>query len=180
VIGWRGHRAISQGLIDAASPPDALMMIELTAAVRLPAHAVSGGARGQRRRHAAGRHRAPAGITQVSTVISGLPMVTMPLAFQRAIIGQSLSCSVPTAVSCVILFADFADPGAQAGRRGQTGEVRGAQRSARDVWRFARGGPISPPRQRSRVRARAPSPRGRPALDRTALQSASDRPRAGA
>ena len=29
------------------------------------------------------------GITQVSTVISGLPMVTMPLAFQRAIIEQS-------------------------------------------------------------------------------------------
>ena len=35
------------------------------------------------------------GITQVSTIISGLPMVTMPLAFQRAIIEQSLELLGP-------------------------------------------------------------------------------------
>jgi phosphatidylethanolamine/phosphatidyl-N-methylethanolamine N-methyltransferase len=87
-----GTGAISQGLIDAGLPPEALMMIELDRHLfdylrtRFPAvHVVNGDAT---RLVDIVRQQ---GITQVGTVISGLPMVTMPLAFQRAIIEQSFA-----------------------------------------------------------------------------------------
>src|SRR5690606_39825907 len=81
----------SQGLIDAGLPPEALMMIELDRPLfeylrqRFPAVRVVNG--DATRLVDIVRQQ---GITDVSTVISGLPMVTMPLAFQRAIIQQSL------------------------------------------------------------------------------------------
>jgi phosphatidylethanolamine/phosphatidyl-N-methylethanolamine N-methyltransferase len=86
-----GTGAISQGLIDAGLPPEALMMIELDRPLfeylrqRFPAVRVVNG--DATRLVDIVRQQ---GITQVSTVISGLPMVTMPLGFQRAIIEQSL------------------------------------------------------------------------------------------
>jgi phosphatidylethanolamine/phosphatidyl-N-methylethanolamine N-methyltransferase len=85
-----GTGAISQGLIDSGLPPDALMMIELDRPLftylrrRFPGVRVVNG--DATRLVDIVRQQ---GITQVSTVISGLPMVTMPLAFQRAIIEQS-------------------------------------------------------------------------------------------
>jgi phosphatidylethanolamine/phosphatidyl-N-methylethanolamine N-methyltransferase len=85
-----GTGAISQGLIDAGLPPEALTMIELDRPLfeylrqRFPAVRVVNG--DATRLVDIGRQQ---GITHVSTVISGLPMVTMPLAFQRAIIEQS-------------------------------------------------------------------------------------------
>ena len=85
-----GTGAISQGLIDAGIPPDALMMIELDRQLfdylrtRFPAVRVVNG--DATRLVEIVRQL---GIARVSTIISGLPMVTMPLAFQRAIIEQS-------------------------------------------------------------------------------------------
>jgi phosphatidylethanolamine/phosphatidyl-N-methylethanolamine N-methyltransferase len=85
-----GTGAISQGLINAGLPPEALMMIELDQPLfrylrgRFPAVKVVNGD-ATRLVDIARQH----GITEVGTVVSGLPMVTMPLAFQRAIIGQS-------------------------------------------------------------------------------------------
>lgn len=86
-----GTGAISQGLIDSGLPPEALMMIELDRPLfeylrgRFPAvRVVNGDA--TRLIDIVGQQ----GITDVGTVISGLPMVTMPLTFQRAIIHQSL------------------------------------------------------------------------------------------
>jgi phosphatidylethanolamine/phosphatidyl-N-methylethanolamine N-methyltransferase len=86
-----GTGAISQGLIDSGLPPEALMMIELDRPLfeylrgRFPGVKVVNG--DATRLIDIARQQ---GITEVGTVISGLPMVTMPLAFQRAIIGQSL------------------------------------------------------------------------------------------
>ena len=86
-----GTGAISQGLIDSGLPSEALMMIELDRPLftylrrRFPAVRVVNG--DATRLVDIVRQQ---GITQVSTVISGLPRVTMPLAFQRAIIEQSL------------------------------------------------------------------------------------------
>src|SRR5918994_5012123 len=100
-IAWRpgqvivelgaGTGAISQGLIESGLPPEALMMIELDRPLfdylrtRFPAVRVVNG--DATRLADIVRQQV---ITEVSTVISGLPMVTMPLAFQRAIIEQSL------------------------------------------------------------------------------------------
>jgi phosphatidylethanolamine/phosphatidyl-N-methylethanolamine N-methyltransferase len=91
-----GTGAISQGLIDAGLPPDALMMIELDRHLfdylrtRFPAVRVVNG--DATRLVDIVRQL---GITRVSTIISGLPMVTMPLAFQRAIIEQSFEVLGP-------------------------------------------------------------------------------------
>jgi phosphatidylethanolamine/phosphatidyl-N-methylethanolamine N-methyltransferase len=99
-----GTGAISQGLIDAGLPPDALMMIELDRQLfdylrtRFPAVRVVNG--DATRLVDIVRQQ---GITQVSTVISGLPMVTMPLAFQRAIIEQSLELLGPD--GCLLQYS---------------------------------------------------------------------------
>ncbi len=91
-----GTGAISQGLIDAGLPPDALMMIELDRQLfdylrtRFPAVRVVNG--DATRLVDIVRQL---GITRVSTIISGLPMVTMPLAFQRVIIEQSFEVLGP-------------------------------------------------------------------------------------
>ena len=91
-----GTGAISQGLIDAGIPPEALMMIELDRQLfdylrtRFPAVRVVNG--DATRMVDIVRQL---GISRVSTIISGLPMVTMPLAFQRAIIEQSFELLGP-------------------------------------------------------------------------------------
>jgi phosphatidylethanolamine/phosphatidyl-N-methylethanolamine N-methyltransferase len=91
-----GTGAISQGLIDAGIPPEALMMIELDRQLfdylrtRFPAVRVVNG--DATRMVDLARQQ---GISRVSTIISGLPMVTMPLAFQRAIIEQSFELLGP-------------------------------------------------------------------------------------
>jgi phosphatidylethanolamine/phosphatidyl-N-methylethanolamine N-methyltransferase len=99
-----GTGAISQGLIDAGLPPEALMMIELDRPLfeylrgRFPAVRVVNG--DATRLIDIVRQQ---GITDVGTVISGLPMVTMPLAFQRAIIGQSLEVLGPD--GCLLQYS---------------------------------------------------------------------------
>jgi phosphatidylethanolamine/phosphatidyl-N-methylethanolamine N-methyltransferase len=103
-----GTGAISQGLIDAGLPPDALMMIELDRQLfdylrtRFPAVRVVNG--DATRLVDIVRQL---GITRVSTIISGLPMVTMPLAFQRAIIEQSFEVLGPTVIFCSIPIPRF-------------------------------------------------------------------------
>lgn len=91
-----GTGAISQGLIASGLPADALMMIELDRPLfeylrdRFPAvRVVHGDA--TRLANLVAQH----GISQVSTVISGLPMLTMPLEVQRAIIAQSFALLGP-------------------------------------------------------------------------------------
>ena len=91
-----GTGAISQGLIDSGLPPEALMMIELDRPLyeylrdRFPAVRVING--DATRLVDILRQQ---GVGEVGTVISGIPMVTMPLAFQRAIIQQSFAALGP-------------------------------------------------------------------------------------
>ncbi len=91
-----GTGAISQGLIESGLPPEALVMIELDRPLfeylrdRFPAVRVING--DATRLIDILRQQ---GISEVGTVISGIPMVTMPLAFQRAIIEQSFAALAP-------------------------------------------------------------------------------------
>jgi phosphatidylethanolamine/phosphatidyl-N-methylethanolamine N-methyltransferase len=91
-----GTGAISQGLIESGLPPEALVMIELDRPLfgylrdRFPAVRVING--DATRLVDILRQQ---GIGEVGTVISGIPMVTMPLAFQRAIIQQSFAALAP-------------------------------------------------------------------------------------
>ena len=105
-IAWRpgqvivelgaGTGAISQGLIEFGLPPEALMMIELDRPLfeylreRFPKVRVING--DATRLVDILRQQ---GVEEVGTVISGIPMVTMPLAFQRAIIEQSFAALGP-------------------------------------------------------------------------------------
>jgi phosphatidylethanolamine/phosphatidyl-N-methylethanolamine N-methyltransferase len=101
-IAWRpgqvvvelgaGTGAISQGLLDSGLPPDALMMIELDPSLarylraRFPdVRVVNGDATRMV------EILAQQGLSEVGTVISGLPMVNMPFDFQKAIIQQSFT-----------------------------------------------------------------------------------------
>ena len=105
-IAWRpgqvivelgaGTGAISQGLMELGLPPEALMMIELDRPLfeylreRFPKVRVING--DATRLVDILRQQ---GVGQVGTVISGLPMVNMPLGFQRAIIEQSFAALGP-------------------------------------------------------------------------------------
>jgi phosphatidylethanolamine/phosphatidyl-N-methylethanolamine N-methyltransferase len=105
-IAWRpgqvivelgaGTGAISQGLMESGLPPEALMMIELDRPLfeylreRFPKVRVING--DATRLVDILRQQ---GIEEVGTVISGIPMVTMPLDFQRAIIEQSFAALGP-------------------------------------------------------------------------------------
>jgi phosphatidylethanolamine/phosphatidyl-N-methylethanolamine N-methyltransferase len=91
-----GTGAISQALIASGLPPEAMMMIELDRSLfeylreRFPeVRVVNGDAT---RLVDILRQQ---GIGEVGTVISGLPMVNMPLAFQRAIVEQGLAAVAP-------------------------------------------------------------------------------------
>jgi phosphatidylethanolamine/phosphatidyl-N-methylethanolamine N-methyltransferase len=91
-----GTGAISQGLMESGLPPEALMMIELDRPLfeylreRFPKVRVING--DATRLLDILRQQ---GIEEVGTVISGIPMVTMPLDFQRAIIEQSFAALGP-------------------------------------------------------------------------------------
>lgn len=85
-----GTGAISRGLLESGMPPEAIMTIELDRPLfeylreRLPGVRVING--DATRLVDILRQQ---GVAAVSTVISGLPMVNMPLTFQRAIVEQS-------------------------------------------------------------------------------------------
>ena len=100
------------------------------------------------------------GVEEVGTVISGIPMVTMPLEFQRAIIEQSFAALGPGGcLLAVLLFAGRPDPGQEARGRGQAGQVRGAQPAARDGLALppARWPQCRPwPGERARLNDRSP------------------------
>lgn len=87
-----GTGAISRGLLASGLPPDALVMVELDPPLyeylkrRFPkVRVIKGDA--TRLCELLREH----GIERVGTVISGLPMVNMPRAFQQAIIDQSFA-----------------------------------------------------------------------------------------
>ena len=91
-----GTGAISRGLLESGLPPEALMMIELDRPLyeylreRFPAVRVVNG--DATRLVDIVRQQ---GVGEVGTIISGLPMVNMPLEFQRAIIEQSFAVLAP-------------------------------------------------------------------------------------
>ncbi len=99
-----GTGAISQGLMDSGLPPEALMMIELDRPLyeylreRFPAVRVING--DATRLVDILRQQ---GVEQVGTVISGIPMVTMPLGFQRAIVEQSFAALGPD--GCLLQYS---------------------------------------------------------------------------
>jgi len=91
-----GTGAISQELIESGLAPEAMMMIELDRSLfeylreRFPkVRVVNGDAT---RLVDILRQQ---GVEEVGTVISGLPMVNMPQAFQRAIVEQGLAAIAP-------------------------------------------------------------------------------------
>lgn len=87
-----GTGAITEGLIAQGIPRSAIMVIELDGKLstflerRLPGCNVVRGDATRLREILAQR-----GIERVSTVISGLPMVGMPIEYQRAIVHQALA-----------------------------------------------------------------------------------------
>lgn len=91
-----GTGAISRIMLDSGLPPEALMLVELDPPLcdflheRFPAVRV---VKGDATRLADLVREE--GVGEVGTVISGLPMVNMPLAFQRAIVEQSFALLGP-------------------------------------------------------------------------------------
>ncbi|MDH3663472.1 MAG: methyltransferase domain-containing protein [Alphaproteobacteria bacterium] len=91
-----GTGAISQGLLQKGMPRDALMMIELDEQLydylrnRFPGVRVVHGDATKLADIVAEQN-----IDEVSTVVSGLPMVNMPFDFQQAIIEQSFKAMKP-------------------------------------------------------------------------------------
>lgn len=87
-----GTGAITQGLLERGIPPSSLVVVELETNLyqylsgRYPEVSVVQGDATRLREIVA---RLP--VERVSTVISGLPMLRMPLAFKRAIVDQALS-----------------------------------------------------------------------------------------
>lgn len=91
-----GTGAISQGLLEKGMPSEALMMIELDEQLydylrnRFPGVRVVHGDATKLAEIVADQ-----GVDEVSTVVSGLPMVNMPYDFQRAIIQESFKSLKP-------------------------------------------------------------------------------------
>lgn len=91
-----GTGAISQGLLEKGMPSEALMMIELDEQLydylrnRFPGVRVVHGDATKLAEIVAEQE-----VEQVSTVVSGLPMVNMPYDFQRAIIEESFKSLKP-------------------------------------------------------------------------------------
>jgi phosphatidylethanolamine/phosphatidyl-N-methylethanolamine N-methyltransferase len=91
-----GTGGISQGLLEKGMPSEALMMIELDEELydylrnRFP---------GVRVVHGDATKLADIvgdqGVQNVSTVVSGLPMVNMPFDFKKAIVGESFKSLIP-------------------------------------------------------------------------------------
>jgi phosphatidylethanolamine/phosphatidyl-N-methylethanolamine N-methyltransferase len=91
-----GTGAISRCLLESGLPAEALTMVELDPALfdylrqRFPEVRVLHGDATK-----LGEIVEREGLNEVGTVISGLPMVNMPLEFQRAIVDQSLAVLAP-------------------------------------------------------------------------------------
>lgn len=91
-----GTGAISQGLLEKGMPSEALMMIELDEQLydylrnRFPGVRVVHGDATKLSEIVAEQN-----IEQVSTVVSGLPMVNMPFEFKRAIVQESMKSVKP-------------------------------------------------------------------------------------
>ena len=91
-----GTGAISQGLLEKGMPSEALMMIELDESLydylrnRFPGVRVVHGDATKLSEIVAEQ-----GIDEVSTVVSGLPMVNMPFDFQHAIVTESMKSVRP-------------------------------------------------------------------------------------
>jgi len=91
-----GTGAISQGLLEKGMPGEALMMIELDEELydylrnRFPGVRVVHGDATKLADIVAEQ-----GIQEVSTVVSGLPMMNMPFAFKQAIIQESFKSLMP-------------------------------------------------------------------------------------
>lgn len=93
-----GTGAISRGLLESGLPPEALMMVELDRPLFEYLRDNFEGVRvvnGDATRLADILRQQ--GVADVSTVISGLPMVNMPESFQAAIVGQSFEVLDPGA-----------------------------------------------------------------------------------
>lgn len=89
-----GTGAISRGLLEAGLPPEAITMVELDRPLFEYLRDRFEGVRvinGDATRLADILRQQ--GVEKVSTVISGLPMVNMPLEFQRAIVEQSFAAT---------------------------------------------------------------------------------------
>lgn len=91
-----GTGAISQGLLEKGMPSEALMMIELDEQLydylrnRFPGVRVVHGDATKLSDIVAEQ-----GVEEVSTVVSGLPMINMPFDFQRAIVQESFKSLKP-------------------------------------------------------------------------------------
>lgn len=140
-----GTGAISKGLLRSGLPKEALMMVELDRPLYeyLRGHfdgvrVVNGDAT---RLSDILRQQA---VGPVSTVISGLPMVNMPLEFQRAIINQSLDVLGPE--GCYLQYSYSPVPPVPAKKLGLRAElVRYVLRNVppATVWRFRRANGVA-------------------------------------
>lgn len=134
-----GTGAISRGLLEVL-PPEAVVMIELDPSLtsflrrRFPEVRVL---QGDATRFAS--LLADEGIGPVGTVISGLPMVNMPFAFQEGVMGQSFEVLPPTGFVLQYSYSPIAPIPAE--RLGLEAElvryvIRNVPPAA--VWRFRR------------------------------------------
>ena len=133
-----GTGAISRGLMASGLPAEAVMMIELDRSLyeylrdQFPdVRVVNGDA--TRLLDILRQH----GVEDVGTVISGLPMVTMPLEFQRAIVDQSFAALGDD--GCMLQYSYSPVPPIRAKRLGVKAElVRYVMRNLppATVWRF--------------------------------------------
>lgn len=99
-----GTGAISQGLLEKGMPQEALMMIELDEQLY---RYLQGRYPGVRVVHGDATKLAEIvaeqGVDEVSTVVSGLPMVNMPLEFKQAIVEQSFKALTPD--GCLLQYS---------------------------------------------------------------------------
>lgn len=135
-----GTGAISKGLLDSGLPADALMMVELDRPLfeylrdNFPGVRVVNG--DATRLQDILRQQ---GVGEVSTVISGLPMVNMPLSFQRAIVEQSFTALEPDGCYLQYSYSPISPiPAAKLGLRAEL--VRYVLRNVPPaaVWRYHR------------------------------------------
>ncbi|MGH6913974.1 MAG: class I SAM-dependent methyltransferase [Geminicoccales bacterium] len=133
-----GTGAISRGLMDSGLPPEAVMMIELDRPLfeylreRFPGVRVING--DATRLADIVRQQ---GVEEVSTVISGLPMVNMPLAFQRAIIEASFAVLQPDGVLLQYSYSPVAPVRAKKlGVRAELAKVVVRNLPPATIWRF--------------------------------------------
>src|SRR5918996_5699025 len=156
VVVELGTGAISQALTDSGLPPEAMMMIELDRSLfeylreRFPQMRVVNG--DATRLVDILRQQ---GVEEVGTVISGLPMVNMPLAFQRAIVDQGLAAIAPGGRMLQYSYSPIAPiPAKKLGVDVKLVKFVLRNLPPATVWRYRRGGGAGGGR---RPRPRAPT-----------------------